>query len=523
MATRIVEWQKPYSWGTAIEIDSDKVISLLLREENNLIHLNDDNEIYTDLQLEANIQPTDDFPVGVTVGRVLQADGWTQSGLLLNWKTTSWDYARWIYANDGKIYFDNWLGTWKQVYYSTEVDSLLNVLRTNIENTLVNDYQRKLTAGANITIDPTTNVISSTGGWWGWGSGDVVWPAGAVGDDIALFNWTSGKIIKDSWVMLSDLQEKLIAGTNISIAADWKTISATGGGSGDVTWPWSSTSGNLAVFDGVTGKVIKDWGAVPTVNNWTIKIKQSALVKGSFTLNQSTAEQTISLDAGFVPTNSATEGQVIMAATQGIGYYWASLGTAAAKDTGTSSWNVPVLDNNGKLATSTLPWVALTDTFTVSTSSDLTNLTSAEQGDLAIVTTESKTYVLSADPYSTAANWKEILSPTGWVTSVNWNTWAVTVTEFTPTSAGSTGDVLKKTSWGYDWSSSSEFTPTSAGSTGQVLTKTAWGYDWAAPSVQISSDANNILSSGAKLWAGSASDYENLGTYSNDTIYLTVE
>ena len=50
------------------------------------------------------------------------------------------------------------------MYYSTEVDSLLNVLRTNIENTLVNDYQRKLTAGANITIDPTTNVISSTGG-----------------------------------------------------------------------------------------------------------------------------------------------------------------------------------------------------------------------------------------------------------------------------------------------------------------------------------------------------------------------
>lgn len=523
MATRIVEWQKPYSWGTAIEIDSDKVISLLLREENNLIQLNDDNEIYTDLQLEANIQPTDDFPVGVTVGRVLQADGWTQSGLLLNWKTTSWDYARWIYANDGKIYFDNWLGTWKQVYYSTEVDSLLNVLRTNIEDTLVNDYQRKLTAWANITIDPSTNVISATGGWGGWGSGDVVWPAGAVDEDIALFNWTSGKIIKDSWVMLSDLQEKLIAGTNISIAADWKTISATGGWSGDVTWPASSTNGNLAVFDGATGKVIKDWGAVPTVNNWTIKIKQSALVKGSFTLNQSTAEQTISLDAGFVPTNSATEWQVIMAATQGIGYYWASLGTAATKNTGTSSWNIPVLDSNGKLATSTLPWVALTDTFTVSTSSDLTTLTTAEQGDLAIVTTESKTYVLSADPYSTAANWKEILSPTGWVTSVNWNTWAVTVTEFTPTSAGSTGDVLKKTAGGYDWSSSSEFTPTSAGSTGQVLTKTAWGYDWAAPSVQISSDANNILSSGAKLWAWSETDYTNLGTYDSSTIYLTIE
>ena len=33
--------------------------------------------------------------------------------------------------------------------------------------------------------------------------------------------------------------------------------------------------------------------------------------------------------------------------------------------------------------------------------------------DIAIVTTENKTYVLSQAPYSTASNWKQILSPTG--------------------------------------------------------------------------------------------------------------
>lgn len=104
-----------------------------------------------------------------------------------------------------------------------------------------------------------------------------------------------------------------------------------------------------------------------------------------------------------------------------------TLWTASTKNTWTSSWNVPVLDVNGKLNKSTLPWVALTDTFTVSTSSDLTNLSSAEQWDLAIVTSENKTYVLATEPYSTAANWKEILSPTWWVTSVNSQTWAVTL------------------------------------------------------------------------------------------------
>ena len=58
MPTRIVEWKLPYTWWTGIGIDTNKVISLLLREENNLIMVNGDNEIYTDLQLAVNITPS---------------------------------------------------------------------------------------------------------------------------------------------------------------------------------------------------------------------------------------------------------------------------------------------------------------------------------------------------------------------------------------------------------------------------------------------------------------------------------
>ena len=105
-----------------------------------------------------------------------------------------------------------------------------------------------------------------------------------------------------------------------------------------------------------------------------------------------------------------------------------SLGTAATKNTWTSSGNVPVLDSNGKLSTSILPALAVTDTFTVTNKSDLTGLTSAEKWDVWIVTSESKTYILSADPYSTAANWKELATPTDAVTSVNSKTGAVTLT-----------------------------------------------------------------------------------------------
>ena len=132
MAVRIVEWKLPYTWGTGIGIDTNKVISLLLREENNLIMVNEDNQIYTDLQLADWIEPTDTFPVGVTVGKVLAEDWRDQNGLILNRKTTSGDYARWLYWADGEIYFDWGTGTFKQVYYSDEVNDLFTALRGDL-------------------------------------------------------------------------------------------------------------------------------------------------------------------------------------------------------------------------------------------------------------------------------------------------------------------------------------------------------------------------------------------------------
>ena len=85
------------------------------------------------------------------------------------------------------------------------------------------------------------------------------------------------------------------------------------------------------------------------------------------------------------------------------------------------------------------------------------------------------------------------------VKSVNWQTWAVTV---------------------------SEFSPSNSGSTDQVLTKTASWYQWATPSwwdVMVSTQANNILTSWMKIWAGTQANYEWLSSYDNNTIYLTIE
>lgn len=57
----------------------------------------------------------------------------------------------------------------------------------------------------------------------GWASGawDVTWPSSSVDWDIALYNWSTGKIIKDSWKKLSDYQTAL--STQTAYSAKWTT------------------------------------------------------------------------------------------------------------------------------------------------------------------------------------------------------------------------------------------------------------------------------------------------------------
>ena len=104
-----------------------------------------------------------------------------------------------------------------------------------------------------------------------------------------------------------------------------------------------------------------------------------------------------------------------------------TLGTAAEKNIGTSSGNVPILDSNGKLADSVIPAVAITDTCVIDTEEEMLAL-SAQKGDIAIRSDLNKSYVLQTTPASTLANWKELLTPTDTVLSVNGQTGTVELT-----------------------------------------------------------------------------------------------
>lgn len=105
--------------------------------------------------------------------------------------------------------------------------------------------------------------------------------------------------------------------------------------------------------------------------------------------------------------------------------------------------------------------------------------------------------------YLTSSTWVSSFNGSTWavtytapVTSVNSSTWAVTVNEVP--------------SWWTNW---------------DVLTNVSWTATWQAPSwwdVQISSQANNILTTGTKIRAWTEANYQSLWTYDNNTIYLTI-
>lgn len=101
-------------------------------------------------------------------------------------------------------------------------------------------------------------------------------------------------------------------------------------------------------------------------------------------------------------------------------------GTAASKNIGTASGNVPVLGTGGKLDTAVLPALAITETYVVNSQTAMLAL-SAQTGDVAIRTDLHKNFILREEPASTLANWEELLSPPDSVSSVNGKTGAVTL------------------------------------------------------------------------------------------------
>lgn len=127
MTVKLYEWDKTETGWAGIEITDNKVVNLKLRDEDNLIQINEDDEAYVDLQLLDGITPSDELPVWVETGRVLVADGRPATWTLILAKTTSGDEIKLLYWDDWKIYADNGTWTfktlgWTTAYFKTQAE-----------------------------------------------------------------------------------------------------------------------------------------------------------------------------------------------------------------------------------------------------------------------------------------------------------------------------------------------------------------------------------------------------------------
>jgi hypothetical protein len=93
--------------------------------------------------------------------------------------------------------------------------------------------------------------------------------------------------------------------------------------------------------------------------------------------------------------------------------------------------------SGGKIPSSQLPAIAVTDVFTVASQVAQLALT-AEEGDIAIRTDLNKSYVHNGGTAGTMADWSELLTPTDTVLSVNGEVGAVTLTTDDVSDSGQT-------------------------------------------------------------------------------------
>ena len=104
----------------------------------------------------------------------------------------------------------------------------------------------------------------------------------------------------------------------------------------------------------------------------------------------------------------------------------ANVGAIATTAAGAAN-GVATLDAGGKIPSAQLPPIAITDTFVVSSQAAMLALT-AQVGDVAVRTDIQENFILQSEPASTLANWIQLETPPGGVTSVDGLTGAVSLT-----------------------------------------------------------------------------------------------
>ena len=466
MAVRIKDWVIPYTWGIGIEITNNHIINVLLRAMNNLIHYTGEDdpeydgpkELYVDLQLPAGIQPEDDFPVGVNVGEILQEDWWQQSGTILNWKTTSWDYVRLIYANDGKLYYDPWTWTWIELINGGSIWPI--IANINTKTFWIDDNQ------------DLENWQSA----YDWLNDDKM---PLISYDDSLFLLT--KITENQWstaIEFRDLDVSLVDGDSTSTSKGRK-ITLT------------------VVSDEVTAITIGEYQISPNVlaTDVNYNVPYTPLYNGSPATKKYVDDGLATKQNVLTPwTRITIQDNVISADISGVFIYkwnvtdssqlpssWQTVGDCWYDESDHTLWAWDWTQWKDIGGTG----IDLSNYFnmTVNNSDDIT-----EWNTNLFVTNVEKNYWNNKQ--ATLIEWDNIHIDGNVIsaddTTYTWGTAieidnnnAINNTKpFDPENEWVLSQWLKRTSTWYRWSNLNEFNPNNAGSTGQVIKKTQNGYEW---------------------------------------------
>ena len=261
-----------------------------------------------------------------------------------------------------------------------EVVSLgLNVALTNIANDQYLAYSNGTWINRDLVVYGTVNSVGITTATTGLTVNGTVTNTGNLSVDVS-----SGYVIPTTTEQ-----------TNWNSAYSWGNHQAVGYIVGLANG--TVADGNIAAWNGTTGKLLKDTGvAISSIltseTDPVFSASNAATILGTDITNWNTAYSWGNhANAGYLTSSVAAN------TYQAIGNY-ATL-------------------TNGKVSADVLPAIAITDTFVVASEAAMLALT-AETGDVAIRTDVNKTFILSANPASTLANWKEVLTPADGVTSV---------------------------------------------------------------------------------------------------------
>lgn len=516
MATRIKDWEVPYTWGIGIEITNNHVINVLLRELNNLIHVNEDRELYVDLQIPDGVEPDYDFEVGVTTGRILQEDWRPQNWLIINRKTTSGDYSRLITAADWNFYVDlgdwiwrllwGWGGwgicdcnvrrfvvsnlqdstTWQAVidwYKSGKYPILVygwasfilewtptaNNLRfydihTTINNILTHGYSYTSRKVLYVSWDANDDFVQ-------WMEDDIQITPQVLATNIdyqvaytPLYDGSpTTKLYVDSWLALK--QDKLTAGANITIDQN-NVISSTIPSALVYKWNVNWIADLPSSWQTIWDTYFVEWADAMYSWDWT----QWNYVWWTW----------ISLNDYFNKTiddsDDITQGSVNLFCTSIEKSYW------NWKQDALTAWTNIQISNNIISATDTTysawDWIAISNANVISNTAKFDPENAGSLGQFLKKT-------------STGYSWANIPWWWSWTTYTAWdginissNNVISNTSPFEPTNSWTTWQVLKKSGANsYYWADESwwgwgNFNPQNAGTTWQVLTKTANGYDW---------------------------------------------